>query len=105
MARNERLIPEAALRDKDSVEMLHVWIAEKKLHCSMKVGMYQEGMNMSEARAWGIILADVTRHLANAMQEAYSKNPEDTIAKIRAAFDKELGAPTSKAEGEFIERH
>ena len=42
MALNERVIPEAALRDENSVEMLRVWIAEKKLHCSMKIGMYRE---------------------------------------------------------------
>ena len=105
MVKKELPIPDAALRDENSVEMLRVWIAEKKLICSIKVGMYQEGMNMAEERPWGIILADVTRHLANAMQDKYSKNPADTIAKIRAAFDKELGAPTSKAEGEFVERH
>ena len=103
--KNERQIPEAALRDKDSVEMLRVWIAERKLHCSMKVGMYQEGMKMSEERAWGIILADVARHLANALQEAYSKDPRDTVARIREAFAKELDAPTSKAEGDFIQNH
>ena len=28
---NEQVIPEAALRDPKSVEMLRVWIAEKKL--------------------------------------------------------------------------
>ena len=49
---NERPIPEAALRDKSAMEMLRVWIAEKKLHCSMKIGMYREGMNMSEEKAW-----------------------------------------------------
>lgn len=45
MMKNERPIPEGALRDKDAVEMLRVWIAEQKLHCSMKVGMYEEGMD------------------------------------------------------------
>jgi hypothetical protein len=47
--------------------MLRVWIAEKKLHCSMKVGMYRETMNIPEEKAWGKILADVARHFANAL--------------------------------------
>ena len=65
MVKKQLPIPEAALRDGNSVEMLRVWIAEKKLHCSIKVGMYQE----------------------------------------RESFEKELEAPTSKADGEFIVRH
>jgi hypothetical protein len=32
---NERPIPEAAMRDEDALEMLRVWIAEKKRHCSI----------------------------------------------------------------------
>jgi hypothetical protein len=36
---NDRPIPSAALKDENSVEMLRVWIAEQKLHCSIKVGM------------------------------------------------------------------
>jgi len=42
---NQRPIPEAALRDKDAVEMLRVWIAGNGLHCSLKVGMYGETTN------------------------------------------------------------
>ena len=55
MMMNERPIPEAALRDEDAVEMLRVWIAEKKLHCSMKVGMYRETTKIAEEKAWGTI--------------------------------------------------
>ena len=99
---NERPIPSAALRDEDAVEMLRVWIAENKLHCSMKVGMYLETMNIPEEKAWGVILADVTRHLAAALESGYSANRIDAIQKIRDSYLKELAAPTSKAEGDFV---
>ena len=100
---NERPIPEAALRDKSALEMLRVWIAEKKLHCSMKIGMYREGMNMSEEKAWGTILADITRHIANAMEATYGEDKLSTIRAVRAAYLQELGQPTSDATGEFVE--
>ena len=64
---NQRAIPEAALRDSNAVEMLRVWIAEQGLHCSLKVGMYRESTTVPEEKAWAKILADVARHVANAL--------------------------------------
>ncbi|WP_206425890.1 DUF5076 domain-containing protein [Ralstonia solanacearum] len=99
---NERPIPPAALRDEDAVEMLRVWIAEKKLHCSMKVGMYLEAMNISEEMAWGVILADATRHIANALEFGYSENRDVSIEKIKESYLKELAEATSDAAGDFV---
>ncbi|MHC2435401.1 DUF5076 domain-containing protein [Bradyrhizobium sp. USDA 4451] len=99
---NERPIPEAALRDKNAVELLRVWIAEQQLQCSMKVGMYRETTNVAEGRAWGIILADVTRHLAMALEAGYSADRDKTIREIRDCYLKELEDPTSGATGEFV---
>ncbi|TNY25400.1 DUF5076 domain-containing protein [Fulvimonas soli] len=100
---NERPIPEAALRDKDAVEMLRVWIAGGKLHCSMKVGMYKETMNLPEEKAWGIILADVARHLAHAMSIGYSVDEKLTLRGVEESFIKELGLPTSSIDGDILE--
>ncbi|MBT1536562.1 DUF5076 domain-containing protein [Ralstonia solanacearum] len=99
---SERPIPAAALRDEDAVEMLRVWIAEQKLHCSMKVGMYLETMNIPEEEAWGVILADVTRHLANALAAGYSTSRDVSIGKIKESYLKELAEPTSDAAGDFV---
>lgn len=62
------VIPPAAQRDNDSVQMLSAWIAENGLHCTMNVGIWH-AQGRREARAWGILLADVIRHLANAIEE------------------------------------
>jgi len=102
---NQRPIPEAAIRDEDAVEMLRVWIAERGLHCSMKVDMYRETMNVSEEKAWGKILADVARHLANALESGYSTDAAESLQKIRDSFLKELGDPTSEAKGGFVQKH
>lgn len=98
---NERPIPEAALWDENAVEMLRVWIAEEKLHCSMKVGMYLETMNIPEERAWGMILADITRHLAAALEAGYSANRLEAMQKISDSYLKELSRPTSSSKGKF----
>ena len=100
---NERPIPDAALRDRNSVEMLRVWIAEKKLHCSIKVGMYAETSKVPEEIAWGVILADVTRHIGKALEARYSGNSVENIHKIRDSYLKELATPTSEVRGDFVE--
>ena len=102
---NQRPIPEAALRDNDAVEMLRVWIAEEGLHCSLKVGMYRESTKIPEEKAWGTILADVARHVANALQSQYSVDADEVVGKIRESFLEELATPTSVARGEFVRRH
>jgi len=101
---NERPIPEAARRDPNSVEMLRAWIAENQLHCSMKIGMYREKMNVTEENAWGVILADVTRHVAMALESAHSGNRGNSIRAIRDYYLEELRRPTSAFEGEFVKR-
>jgi hypothetical protein len=98
----EREIPSAARRDNNSVEMLRVWIAEKKLHCSMKIGMYRESTNVSETKAWGVILADTTRHLAAAMHAQYGDSQESVLTEVARFFLDELKLPSSPVSGEFL---
>jgi hypothetical protein len=99
---DERAIPEGALRDKDAIEMLRIWSAERQFYCSIKVGMYHETMNIPEGRAWGVILADVTRHIAEEMEAACSADRAQTIQEIRDSYLEELDSPTSDATGEFV---
>jgi len=97
-------IPPAAQRDDNSVQVISAWIAEKGLHCSLKIGMWQEN-GRNEAPAWGILLADAIRHIANALQEEYGQSAPDSIAAIMASLHDELGEPTSAAKGAFHHGH
>jgi hypothetical protein len=98
------VIPPAAQRDNDSVQMLSAWIAEKGLHCSLKIGMWQEN-GKSEAPAWGILLADTIRHVANALQESYGYEPSESVTSILESIHIELDHPTSEAKGNFHAGH
>ncbi|WP_317203595.1 DUF5076 domain-containing protein [Janthinobacterium sp.] len=99
---NERPIPESALRDTESVEMLRVWIAERQLHCSLKVGMYRDGMGIEEETAWGTILADTVRHIAKALHPDNVEDEKNALAKIYDKINLELMNPTSEARGKFV---
>jgi hypothetical protein len=48
----ECIIPAPARRDQDSVEMIRVWVAEKGLHCTINIGMYENHAAPEEV-AWG----------------------------------------------------
>ena len=48
----ELIIPPAATRDRNAVEIMRVWIAEHGLHCSLKVGRYSKSGIASEEKAW-----------------------------------------------------
>lgn len=92
---NERPIPVAAIRDPDSVEMLRVWVAEKQLHSSLKIGMYRDGMGIDEEAAWGTILADTARHIARALHPENAEQESETLQKILRGVNIELAVPTS----------
>lgn len=99
---NERPIPEAALQDPNSVEMLRVWVAAGQLHCSLKVGMYRDGMGIDEEIAWGTILADAARHIAKALQSGGNLNETESLAKLVAKFNQEVAAPSSELKGGLV---
>ncbi len=98
---NERPIPKAAVQDPNSVEMLRVWVAGGQLHCSLKIGMYRDGMGIDEELAWGTILADAARHIAKALQQGGNFNEAKSLAKLVAKFNDEVAVPSSELKGGF----
>jgi hypothetical protein len=102
---NQLPIPDAALRDSDAVEMLRVWIAERGLHCSLKAGMWREIGGAPEEKAWGMVLVDAARHIANALASGYGADAAQSLDLIKQSFLNELGAPTSDAKGDFVRKH
>ena len=95
-------IPPAAIRDEDSVELTRVWIAEQGLHCSMKIGMYAEaGDGTKEVAAWGVILADLAQHVADALSAEGFGSREDLFESLVQTFNDEVSAPTSPRTGQF----
>src|SRR6266496_200389 len=91
----ELLIPPAAQEDERATEMVRAWVANKALHCTLRVGVWKD------PGAWGILLADLARHVANAHHEEEGRNVEECLAQVRRAFDAELDAPSDTPSGRF----
>ncbi len=84
MAESDQLvIPNEATRDSKSFEVLRVWIANKGQHVSLRTGVWQD------PAAWGIMLSDLMRHIANAYHENEGLDITKTLERIRAGFDAE----------------
>lgn len=98
----ELVIPPAAQSDADSWELLRVWVADQGLHCSVKVGVY-EAEGIPEERAWGTILADAARHIADAMAALGLRDAETALAAIRRHFEAELDVVSTKRSGSLVQ--
>jgi hypothetical protein len=78
--------PPTAL-EKGGTEVLRAAIVDGGLHVSLRRAF-------DDPEAWGMLIADVTRHVAR-IYRTESNVPEDrTIERIRNIFDAEMDAPT-----------
>ena len=94
-----RAIPPAALRDANAVELARVWIAEQGLHCSLKFGLYAHDGVDRETSAWGIILADLAGHIADALSAEGMGARAALFEAIVERFNEEVSAPSSERTG------
>ena len=63
--------------------------------------MRSPARNVADVVGWGIVLADVTRHLANAVRDLRGDDPAVAAAKIREVYNSELADPTAEPTGSF----
>jgi hypothetical protein len=90
--------PPAAVRDKASFELLRVWVAEQGQHVSLRSGTWDDPF------AWGIVLADLARHIVNA-ESMHRKefDPDAFLERMLEGFHAEIESPTDDAEGEILQ--
>jgi hypothetical protein len=90
---NELIIPEAVNSDDGSFELLRVWVANKAQHVSLRTAVWKD------PAAWGLMLADLAKHVANSYQQEEGLDRAKTLQRIKAAIDAELGSPTDEPSG------
>jgi hypothetical protein len=95
-------IPGSAIADAHSIELIRVWIASKALQTSLRIGAWEHTPSIDERKAWGVVLADAARHIADALTRE-GRDRTETVSKIRASFLAELDRPTSSTAGDFVD--
>ncbi len=99
----ELIEPTGITGDENATEMIRVWIAHNDLHVAMRLGMWEDAddSDVDERDAWGELLADLTRHIANGMMREYGWNYDSTRDRIRAAFLRNFDDKSGNIEGDF----
>ena len=88
--------PETSTAEK-AMEVMRAWVIDGALHVSLMPTAFEK------KEAWGILLADVTRHIANALAEAKGLDNAETVAVIANLYNRELNRPTDEPTGEFVD--
>lgn len=98
-----RIEPDAVASDPNAVEIASIWIANGGLHCSLKIGMYEDLGNIDERKAWGIMLSDIVGHISDGLSQAYSYDRSESVKLILEAMLGEIDIPTSELRGFFAD--
>src|ERR1700735_109158 len=90
--------PPAAAKDKAAFEVLRVWIAEQGQHVSLRSGAWEDPF------AWGIVLADLARHITHAHHmQTESIDKDAFLDRLLEGFEAEIDNPTDEPEGEVTQ--
>jgi Domain of unknown function (DUF5076) len=80
------VIPPTAL-EQGGVEVLRAAIVDGGLHVSLRRAF-------DDPEAWGMLIADVARHVARIYATENKFREEETLERIRSLFNAELDSPT-----------
>jgi hypothetical protein len=93
---NELDAPPIANTDSNATEILRAWASNQGLYISLRSETWED------SAAWGIAIADIIRHLADAYEITQSVEKPVTIERILSLVHAELDAPTDTPTGKFV---
>ena len=79
-------IPPTAL-EQGGVEVVRAAIVNGALHISLRRAF-------DDPEAWGMLIADITRHVARIYATEDKFREAETVERIRAIYEAEMDAPT-----------
>jgi hypothetical protein len=84
-----------SVHDQGGYEVLRAVISAGQLHVSLRRAF-------DEPEAWGILLADLTRHIARIYERETEMRGDQVIEKVWATFEMEMERPTDIGETHSI---
>ena len=95
----ELQIPPNVISDHNARELIRAWAAHGGLVCSLNPSAWPEDQ---APIAWGILLSDVARHVADALHQAHGLDAAAVLSQLRSVFDSELTRPSAAIKGKFV---
>jgi len=87
---NELPVPKISDANK-SMELIRVWLIDGSPHFVITPNLW------NDPSPWGLLLADIIRHLGNAYEND-GKVRQEVVERIKAVFDAEWDEPSSPAD-------
>lgn len=88
--------PDEVVNDKQAHEVLSVWILSTENNIATI-----KPQTWPDPFMWGMLLADVARHIANALAKSGKGNAPEILARVRQGLDAELNRPTDTPTGNW----
>jgi hypothetical protein len=85
-AKIELPIPSTAADDPKAIEIARMWVAHGEQHVAIRVGAWKK------PEAWGIVLADLAKHLARAYEQPVGLNRDAALEQIKAKLEAEMNS-------------
>lgn len=95
--KDEMAPPSAVAQDARSFELARLWVANDAQHVVLRTDVWPD------PAAWGIVLADLARHVALAYQHRDGHDLEDVLERVLAGFHTELESSTDSPTGGLAE--
>jgi hypothetical protein len=95
--KDELAPPPAAAGDAKSFEIARLWVADGAQYAALRTDVWPD------PAAWGIVLAELARHVALAYQSKDGHELEDALERLLAGFYAEIEAPSDLTTGEIAE--
>jgi hypothetical protein len=97
MAIRQLTVPPEANDAGEAFELLRGWLIDNRLVCSLFPSAFDN------PAVWGVLLADVAHHVANALAESEGTDRAAALQAIASAFNVEMQSPTDEHTGDFVE--
>jgi len=85
-------LPDDVLSSPAAREILRVWVNGDGQGFALQVDVWDD------PAAWGLLLVDLSRHVARAFGDKHGEDPAAVLARIREGFDVEWAASTDAPE-------
>lgn len=85
-----------AASNPEAVEFIRAWKVGEAMHVSINHTAWKQ------PDAWGIALADIVQHFADACEKSQGWPREEIVKQVVTMFNAELNHPTDKPTGGFL---
>jgi hypothetical protein len=93
---NELIVPPIVLSDPKAYEVARIWVAHKGQHVTLN-------MVWDDPAAWGIMLVDFARHVANFFHQEKGFSVDAVMERLKEGFDAEWSHHTTDIAGQTLD--